>query len=230
MTEKILKRMLQIIFQIVIIAAVLFISSGRMDWWMAWAYLGIFVVGVCVNMTIMIRKNPELTEELIEERSQIKANTKKWDFYLAGLLSLSSTVVLLVSGLDIRFEWSEQIPFVLQFAAMVLVVLGSGLGSWAIVSNPYFASTVRIQSERGHRVVSNGPYQYIRHPGYAGWILSGIALPVMLGSLWALIPSGLTVVIFIIRTGLEDRTLRRELPGYEEYSQNTCFRLVPYVW
>ncbi len=222
--------MLQIIFQIVIIAAVLFISSGRLDWWMAWAYLGIFVVGVCVNMTIMIRKNPELTEELIEERSQIKANTKKWDFYLAGLLSLSSTVVLLVSGLDIRFEWSEQIPFVLQFAAMVLVVLGSGLGSWAIVSNPYFASTVRIQSERGHRVVSNGPYQYIRHPGYAGWILSGIALPVMLGSLWALIPSGLTVVIFIIRTGLEDRTLRRELPGYEEYSQNTCFRLVPYVW
>ncbi|UCE22578.1 MAG: isoprenylcysteine carboxylmethyltransferase family protein [Candidatus Aminicenantes bacterium] len=230
MTEKILKRMLQIIFQIIMIAAILFISSGRLDWWTAWAYLGIFVVGVCVNMTIMIRKNPELTEELIEERSQIKANTKKWDFYLAGLLSLSSTVVLLVSGLDIRFEWSEQIPFILQFAAMVLVVLGSGLGSWAIVSNPYFASTVRIQSERGHRVVSNGPYQYIRHPGYAGWILSGIALPVMLGSLWALIPSGLTVVIFIIRTGLEDRTLRRELPGYEEYSQNTCFRLVPYVW
>jgi protein-S-isoprenylcysteine O-methyltransferase Ste14 len=226
MTEKILKRMLQIIFQIIIIAAILFISSGRLDWWMAWAYLGLFVVGVGVNMILIIRKNPEL----IEERSQIKANTKKWDFYLAGLLSFSSTVVLLVSGLDIRFEWSEQIPFVFQFAAVVLVVLGSFLGSWAIVSNPYFASTVRIQFERGHRVVSSGPYQYIRHPGYAGWILSGIALPVMLGSLWALIPSGLAVVILIIRTGLEDRTLRRELPGYEEYSQNTHFRLVPYVW
>jgi len=226
MTKKILKRMLQIIFQIIMIAAILFISSSRLDWWMAWAYLGIFVVGVCVNMIIVIRKNPEL----IEERSQIKANTKKWDFYLAGLLSLLSIVVLLVSGLDIRFEWTEQIPFVLQSAAVVLVVLGSFLGSWAIVSNPYFASTVRIQSERGHRVVSNGPYQYIRHPGYAGWVLSGIALPVMLGSLWALIPSGLTALIFIIRTGLEDRTLRRELPGYEEYSQNTHFRLVPYVW
>jgi protein-S-isoprenylcysteine O-methyltransferase Ste14 len=226
MTKKILKRMLQIIFQIIVIAAILFISSGRLDWWMAWAYLSIFVVGVCVNMIIIIRKNPEL----IEERSHIKANTKKWDFYLAGLLSLLSTVMLLVSGLDIRFEWSEEIPSVLQFAAVVLVVLGSVLGSWAIVSNPYFASTVRIQSERGHRVVSNGPYQYIRHPGYAGWILSGIALPVMLGSLWALIPSGLTALIFIIRTGLEDRTLRKELPGYEEYSQNTHFRLVPYVW
>ncbi len=226
MTEKILKRMLQIIFQIIIIAAILFISSGRLDWWMAWVYLGIFVAGVCVNMILIIRKNPEL----IEERSQIKANTKKWDFYLAGLLSLVSIVVLLVSGLDIRFEWSEEIPFVLQFAAVVLVVLGSVLGSWAIVSNPYFASTVRIQSERGHKVVSNGPYRYIRHPGYAGWILSGIALPVMLGSLWALIPSGLTALILIIRTGLEDRTLRRELPGYEEYSQNTHFRLVPYVW
>jgi protein-S-isoprenylcysteine O-methyltransferase Ste14 len=226
MTEKILKRMLQVIFQIIIIAAILFISSGRLDWWMAWAYLGLFVAGVGVNMILIIRKNPEL----IEERSQIKANTKRWDFYLAGLLSLSSTVALLVSGLDIRFEWSEEIPFVLQFVAVVLVVLGSVLGSWAIVSNPFFASTVRIQSERGHRVVSSGPYQYIRHPGYAGWILSGIALPVMLGSLWALIPSGLAAVILIIRTGLEDRTLKKELPGYEEYSQNTHFRLVPYVW
>lgn len=226
MTEKILKRMLQIIFQIIIIAAILFISSSRVDWWMAWAYLGIFVIGVFVNMILIIRKDPEL----IEERSQIKANTKRWDFYLAAFLSLVSIVVLLVSGLDIRFEWSEKIPFVLQFAAMVLVVLGSVLGSWAIVSNPYFASTVRIQSERGHKVISNGPYRYIRHPGYAGWILSGIALPVMLGSLWALIPSGLTALILIIRTGLEDRTLRRELPGYEEYSQNTHFRLVPYVW
>lgn len=226
MTEKILKRMLQIIFQITMIAAILFISSGRLDWWMAWAYLGLFVVGVSINMIFVIRKNPEL----IEERSQINANTKKWDFYLAGLFGFLSVVVLLVSGLDIRFGWSVEIPFVLQFVAVVLVGLGSVLGSWAIVSNPYFASTVRIQSERGHKVVSSGPYQYIRHPGYSGWILSGIALPVMLGSLWALIPSGLTVVILIIRTGLEDRTLRRELPGYEEYSQNTHFRLVPYVW
>jgi len=226
MTEKILKRMLQIIFQIVIIAAVLFISSGRLDWWMAWAYLGLFVVGVCVNMILIIRRSPEL----IEERSQIKADTKKWDFYLAGIFGLLSIVTLLVSGLDIRFGWSVEIPFFLKFAAVVLVVLGSFLGSWAIVSNPYFASTVRIQSERGHKVVSNGPYRYIRHPAYAGWILSGIGLPVMLGSLWALIPSGLTVVTFIIRTGLEDRTLKKELPGYDEYSQNTHFRLVPYVW
>jgi protein-S-isoprenylcysteine O-methyltransferase Ste14 len=112
----------------------------------------------------------------------------------------------------------------------MLVVSGSALGSWAIISNPFFASTVRIQSERGHSVISDGPYQYIRHPGYSGWIFTGMALPVMLGSLWALIPAGLTAIIFIIRTGLEDRTLRRELPGYEEYSQNTHFRLVPYVW
>jgi len=226
MTEKISKRILQIIFQIIMIAAILFISSGRLDWEMAWAYLGIFVVGVCVNMIIIIRRNPEL----IEERSQIKADTKKWDFYLAGFFGLLSGMALLVSGLDIRFGWTEQIPFILQFTAAVLVVLGSCLGSWAIISNPFFASTVRIQFERDHRVVSEGPYQYIRHPGYAGWILLGIALPVMLGSFWALVPSGLAVLILIIRTGLEDRTLRRELPGYGKYSQNTRFRLVPYVW
>ncbi len=226
MNGKIVKRALQILFQIIVIAAILFVSSGRLDWWMAWTYIGLFVVGVCINMVLMLHKDPGL----IEERSQIKADTKKWDLWLAGFLSIISSVTLLISGLDIRFGWSGDIPPVFQFAAMVLVVIGSALGSWALLSNPFFASTVRIQSERGHSVISHGPYQYIRHPGYSGWILSGMALPVMLGSLWALIPAGLTAVIFIIRTGLEDRTLRRELPGYEEYSQHTHFRLVPYVW
>ena len=226
MNGKIVKRALQILFQIIIIATILFVSSGRLDWWMAWTYIGLFVVGVCINMIIITHKDPGL----IEERSKIKAGTKKWDLWLAGFLSIISSVTLLISGLDIRFGWSDEIPSVLRFAAVVLVVSGSALGSWAILSNPFFASTVRIQSERGHVVISHGPYQYIRHPGYSGWILSGMALPVMLGSLWALIPAGLTAVIFIIRTGLEDRTLRRELPGYEEYSQQTRFRLVPYVW
>jgi len=226
MSDKILKRMLQILFQIIIIAAILFVSSGRLDWWMAWVYIGLFVVGVCINMIFLVHRDPGL----IAERSQIKADTKKWDFWLAGFFSIMSSVTLLISGLDIRFGWSEEIPFALQFAAMVLVVLGSALGSWALLSNPFFASTVRIQSERGHTVISHGPYQYVRHPGYSGWILSGMALPVMLGSLWALIPAGMTSIILIIRTGLEDRTLRRELPGYEEYSENTRFRLVPHVW
>lgn len=226
MNDKILKRMLQILFQIIIIATILFVSSGRLDWWMAWIYIGLFIVNVSINIVIMVHRDTGL----IEERSQIKADTKKWDLWLAGFLSIISSVTLLISGLDIRFGWSEEIPSVLRIAAMVLVVSGSALGSWAIISNPFFASTVRIQSERGHSVISHGPYQYIRHPGYSGWILSGMALPVMLGSLWALIPAGLTAVIFIIRTGLEDRTLGRELPGYEAYSQHTRFRLVPYVW
>jgi protein-S-isoprenylcysteine O-methyltransferase Ste14 len=226
MNDKIVKRARQILFQIIVIALILFVSSGRLDWWMAWVYIGLFVVGVGVNMIILVHRDTGL----IEERSQIKADTKKWDLWLAGFLSIISSVTLLISGLDIRFGWSEEIPSVLQFVAMMLVVSGSALGSWAIISNPFFASTVRIQSERGHSVISDGPYQYIRHPGYSGWILTGMALPVMLGSLWALIPAGLTAIIFIIRTGLEDRTLRRELPGYEEYSQNTHFRLVPYVW
>jgi protein-S-isoprenylcysteine O-methyltransferase Ste14 len=226
MNDKIVKRARQILFQIIVIALILFVSSGRLDWWMAWVYIGLFVVGVGVNMIILVHRDTGL----IEERSQIKADTKKWDLWLAGFLSIISSVTLLISGLDIRFGWSEEIPSVLRFVAMMLVVSGSALGSWAIISNPFFASTVRIQSERGHSVISDGPYQYIRHPGYSGWILTGMALPVMLGSLWALIPAGLTAIIFIIRTGLEDRTLRRELPGYEEYSQNTHFRLVPYVW
>jgi len=98
------------------------------------------------------------------------------------------------------------------------------------VENGYFEQFVRIQEERGHRVVSTGPYRFARHPGYLGAILGALATPLMLGSAWSFIPAGLICLLFVVRTGLEDRTLRRELPGYEEYTRHTRFRLVPLVW
>jgi protein-S-isoprenylcysteine O-methyltransferase Ste14 len=226
-TQGIVKRVVQIGIQVLLLAAILFISSGRLDWWAAWLYLGIFVMGVLINSAVLLRKNPEL----IAERAEVKEDTKGWDRVLSLLWGLLSGIgVPLVAGLDVRFGWSPPIPLAVQVLALVLVVLGTALASWALITNAFFAGTVRIQEERGHTVTSEGPYRIVRHPGYSGWILSGLALPVMLGSLWAIIPAVMAAVALAVRTAFEDRMLQAELGGYEEYSRRVHYRLLPGVW
>jgi protein-S-isoprenylcysteine O-methyltransferase Ste14 len=227
-TSGILKRALQLGIQFLLLAAILFLSSGRLNWWFAWAYLVVFVLGVSVNSFVLLRTNPEL---IAERARQFTPETKKWDRILATLWSLLSMVVsLLVAGLDLRFGWSPQLPLTIQLAAMLFHMFGSAFAGWALVSNAFFAGTVRVQTERGHAVASTGPYRIVRHPGYAGWILSGLATPLMLGSLWALVPGTLGQGALVLRTALEDQTLREELPGYEDYARRVHHRLVPGIW
>lgn len=226
LSRGILKRGSQIGIQMLLTAAVLFISSGRLDWWMAWVYLGIYAVGVSANAAILMRINPEL----IAERAEDREFTKRWDRILATLWGLLSLVALLIAGLDMRFGWSPEISPAVQVAGLILVVLGFSFSSWAMVSNAFFAGPVRIQEERGHTVCSSGPYRIVRHPGYAGWILSGIATPVMVDSLWGLIPAALAALFLVARTSLEDKTLQQELAGYEEYARDVHYRLVPGLW
>jgi protein-S-isoprenylcysteine O-methyltransferase Ste14 len=113
---------------------------------------------------------------------------------------------------------------------VVFLVAGDLLLLWAMVVNRFFSKSVRIQRERSHRVVSVGPYRYVRHPGYVGWILMSAAVPVILGSLWALVPAGLAVAGMMVRTALEDRLLRADLEGYEEYAVKVRSRLLPGIW
>jgi protein-S-isoprenylcysteine O-methyltransferase Ste14 len=110
------------------------------------------------------------------------------------------------------------------------VVLGYVLGTWAMVTNAYFSAVVRIQKDRGHKVVTDGPYRFVRHPAYAGGVVSSIAMPLMLGSFWALVPSGIALIFLVIRTKNEDKMLMEELPGYSDYAQQTRYRLVPGIW
>jgi protein-S-isoprenylcysteine O-methyltransferase Ste14 len=220
------RRMLQIGIQLLIMAGVLFISSGRLDWWMAWAYLAIFAIGVIINAVLLMRISPEL----IAERARVGPNARRWDEGLGRLWGILSVVAMLIAGLNVRFGWPPQIPPELQLVAVLFVVLGSALASWAMISNRFFSGTFRIQEERGHTTVSGGPYRFIRHPGYAGWTLSGIALALMLGSLWALIPAVLAAIALVARTALEDETLQEELEGYKEYAQRVRYRLVPGIW
>jgi protein-S-isoprenylcysteine O-methyltransferase Ste14 len=222
----ILRRFVQVALQILVIGVVLFGASGRLDWWIAWLYLCIYVVGVCVNAALMLRINPEL----IVERSRIGADTKGWDKLIAGSAILTGGIfVPFVAALDMRFAWSE-LSFGIQLAALVVNVLGFSLISWAMLTNAFFSGTVRIQEERGHVVVSKGPYRYVRHPGYVGLIVCGFMLPLILDSLWALVPAALAAFLLVFRTSLEDRTLRKELSGYDEYAGRVRHRLLPGVW
>ncbi len=210
-------------------AIILFGASGRLDWTMAWVLVVVSSLLSVLSRVLVWRTNPELLKE--RAQSLDKANVKPWDRVIVPLVAIyGPLLMLLVAGLDKRFGWSPEIVLWLQIAALGLMVLGYALGTWAMVSNRFFSGTVRIQTDRGHTVETGGPYRLVRHPGYVGGILGDVAIPIVLGSLWALLVSGLVVIAIVIRTALEDRTLQAELPGYKEYTQQTRYRLLPGVW
>jgi protein-S-isoprenylcysteine O-methyltransferase Ste14 len=223
-SRSILKGLLKIGIFILVSAAVFFLCAGRLNLVMAWIYIAMVLVNTSITSLIM---NPEL----IIERSEIKKDTKSWDILPAILIGrVGPLVILIVAGLDVRFGWSQQFSLVLQIVAWGIAILGLLVTDWAVVSNKFFSGVVRIQKERGHTVVTSGPYRYIRHPGYVGAILHNIATPVILSSLWALIPAVLVVCITIIRTVFEDRTLQEELDGYKLYTKRVRYRLLPNIW
>jgi len=207
-------------------AASLFISSGRLGWVMAWAYIGVFVAGQVVIGLILIPGNPELAAE----RAQFRGK-RDLDRVVAGLVVLFGPAGMwIVAGLDLRSGWPQRNLVALQIAGLAILVLGTLLTISAIGSNRFSYGVLRIAKDRGHTVATAGPYQYVRHPGYVGGIVADLATPLVLGSLWALIPAALTVCAFVVRTALEDSVLRDGLVGYEDYAQRVRFRLLPGIW
>jgi protein-S-isoprenylcysteine O-methyltransferase Ste14 len=205
--------------------AVFFGAAGRFDLPMGWAFFGMYLLLMLIALRVVYDPG------LVEERLHAKPDAKKWDKVVSTFYFIFSVAMIAVSGLDVgRFGWSPHIPLSLQLVASAFVACAFSFIMWAIMSNPFFSRVVRIQRDRGHCVVTSGPYKYVRHPGYAGSITFLICFPLMQGSLWAFIPSGLAILVNIIRTSLEDRTLQHELDGYKEYAQRVRYRLVPQVW
>jgi protein-S-isoprenylcysteine O-methyltransferase Ste14 len=212
-----------------LLPAVLFIAAGRLNWVWAWVYAGVIVFFTFVSRIIVIRTNPDL----IAERAQSfdREDVRGWDrLILFFLLLVGPLAMMIVAGLDERFGWSPQISVALRLVALAIMVLGYTVGTWAMAVNRYYSAVVRIQKDRGQTVITDGPYRFVRHPSYATGNVASLMIPILLGSLWALIPSGLVVVGTIIRTALEDRTLLEELDGYKEYAQRVRYRLLPGVW
>jgi len=221
LASRIRRRMLQVVIQFLVLAAILFITSGRLGWVWAWAYLGVGATILAINVLVM-------PPELIAERGEFKEGVKGWDRVLTTLSILPTLSMPMVAGLDVHFGWSPQLDLTVHLIGLACIALGQGLFTWAMVSNKFFSTCVRIY--RDHTVASEGPYQYVRHPGYVGYIVSSLATSLALGSLWALIPAGLTMGLLIVRTALEDRTLLEELDGYKEYARRVRYRLLPGLW
>jgi protein-S-isoprenylcysteine O-methyltransferase Ste14 len=227
LTAGIVARFGQVAAVFVLQAVILFLCAGRLDWTWAWVFLAICVASVCVNGAILLRTRPET----VAERGRPTASTRGWDKLVAGLWSLALFVVVpLVAGLDVRSGWSGEFATPWHVAGAVALACGLALGGWAMISNAYFSTAVRIQSERGHTVCRTGPYRFVRHPGYAGFILQSLATPLLLGSWWALIPGLAAAGVMVVRTSLEDRMLRAELPGYREFAEEVGYRLVPGIF
>ena len=226
MTPAIRKRLVQIGFLVLIQAVLLFLSVWKWDWWNAWAYLGEYLAFLVFNVFVLLPHH----KDLVEERSQIGEGAKGWDRVIGGISAFGGLLILILAGLDERFGWLGGIRIEVQIAAFVLLGLSYPLFTWAMVSNKFFSTIVRIQKERGHTVQTGGPYRLVRHPGYASLLVSYITIPFALGSLWACIPMALLVVNLFVRTTLEDRTLQNELKGYKDYTAHVRYRLIPGIW
>ncbi len=213
---------------VVVIPMLPLLVSRQWGWTEAWIYAAICILGFVISRVLAGRKNPGLLAE--RARFGQQSDTKSWDRKMTLLLALGGLIIHLVPGLDKLKGWSAgfSIPWVV--AGFFLVVTGYFLGSYALVANRYFSGMVRIQNDRDHRVVSSGPYRFVRHPGYLGAAITYAGIPLFLNSLWTLIPVVITIGILVIRTLLEDRTLQNELPGYDEYARHTRYRLIPGVW
>jgi protein-S-isoprenylcysteine O-methyltransferase Ste14 len=225
MDRAVAARMRQVIGQSVLIVALLFVGSGNWRWAWAWIYVLLSLCLLAVNARVLPR-------ELMAERGagHRRENVASWDRAISLLVGLTMLVVLVVCGLDERFGWSPPLPLAVHLLGAAGFVLGQLLFTWAMASNVFFSTMVRLQAERGQTVASGGPYRYVRHPGYTGYVIAGLGNAVLLGSLWGLVPAAVVGVGMIVRTALEDRTLQEQLEGYKEYAQRVRYRLVPGIW
>lgn len=207
-------------------AVFIFWPAGTLAWAAGWVYFGTVSASFLINLAFISRVNAEL----IEHRMRLGSGTKNWDKILMSGLSFVFLGIYVVAGFDaVRYEWSTMSPWLWPLG-MAIFAPGAALVTWSMGVNPFFEKSVRIQTERGHHVIDSGPYRFVRHPGYLGFFGWTLSIPLLLGSWWAFIPAFLSVVGMVIRTALEDRTLRRELAGYDAYAREVRYRLVPGLW
>lgn len=206
---------------------ILFISAGTLNWLRGWIYAGLVTIYWVISTAVMARVNPEM---LNARGSVVKEGTKDFERIWIIIYPTLTFVNLVVMGFDaVRFQWSFM-PFWLAILGIVILIPACILGAWAMVVNKFFEWAARIQDDRQHDVCTTGPYKIMRHPGYISLIGSILSYPLILGSWWGFVLTGISVVIIIIRTVLEDRMLQNELPGYKEYAKQVKYRLIPLIW
>ena len=205
-------------------AVVIFILAGRWDLWNVWAYAGVSIAIWSFQALALHRVSPDLLKERVKP-----SNRGRQPLQAIGAIGVFSLYWGIV-GLDQRFHWSDIVPLPWMVAGLVIYAIGIGLATWSLLVNSFFSIAVRIQEDRGQKVISSGPYAIVRHPGYAGGLLAIFASALALNSLLAIIPAVILLLVFVNRTMIEDRMLQSELAGYSDYAAKVRYRLIPGIW
>lgn len=224
-----LRQWIRLVAVYALIPIVLFVCGGDFEWWQAWIYsLLIVAIGIGARVWAELR-HPGLTAD--RQNSENLQSAKSWDKILAPLMALSiSYPLVIVAGLDHRYDWSPDFSLWLSIVGFGLIALGYGFAARAVAENRFFYSVVVVRTDQGHVVCDSGPYQLVRHPGYAGNIFALFGVVLALGSIWTLLPVTVALAVSVLRTALEDRALQAELPGYRDYAGRVPYRLMPGIF
>ncbi len=222
----VLRRILQLLVLVAVQAILLFLSAGSYRWAAGWWYIGLYVAMLALASLVILPNRAEV----VAERSKGTQGGKTWDLWITRLMSIPTLGLLILAGLDQRWSLTPSLPLWVRLFGGLCFVAGYAIVLWAMYTNQYFSQVVRIQTERGHAAVTDGPYRFIRHPGYLGMSMSMLGAVFLLDSIWGLVCFALYILLIVTRTALEDRALRAELPGYQEYAARTKYRLIPGLW
>ncbi len=225
-----IKTWLGLVVRMSLFAVVLFWPAGTWQWWEAWVLVSLWTVFGIFMTRYLLRHDPALLSERMK-LVPLQKKQKIWDKVLMLLFFIAGIGLYLIPGLDVvRYEWSEPLPVWMRVLAMLLHLPGFLFLGWVMRENTYLSQVVKIDEDRDHQVVTTGPYALMRHPMYTVTIVLLFAVPVALGSRYALILAAFLTLLLIIRTCFEDGTLHAELEGYPEYAKQTRYRLIPGIW
>ncbi len=223
-----IKQLLLASVMLVIQMVIFFISAGHIDGPRPWIFFGASFIHYSISTAVQYKLNPELLVQRLKRR---RKGSKLWDEILMRASNLMVLIAVpAVAGLDIGRFQSPSLDVLFASVGFVLFIISTIFLNWAMAVNPHFEPTVRIQKDRGHKVITSGPYEIVRHPGYLAGILFTLSIPLIIGSVFTFIPSGIYSLLMMIRTSLEDKTLHKELDGYSEYAKRVRYRLFPEIW
>jgi protein-S-isoprenylcysteine O-methyltransferase Ste14 len=212
----------KIIFGISLIGLMLFLPAWTWSYLGAWLFLGVLFIPMLIMGAVMLIKSPTLLEKRLNNKE--KEATQRGVVAISGLMF---PIGFILSALDFRFGWSS-VPLWLTFAAAVLFLIGYGMYAEVMRENAYLSRTIEVQE--GQKVISTGLYGVVRHPMYLATLLMFMPMPLILQSLWGLIPFALYPVIIVIRIINEEKVLTDGLEGYSDYKNKVKYRLIPFIW